>query len=402
MSNYRIHIPVLFGVEAATRDELYALGYDRDDVLVQDGLVILTCRDEDAAKAAVAKCNFWLRTAERVLFEIASFSAKTFDELYFSAKQIAWERYLDFGKAILVNGYSRKSQLYGVPAIQRTLKKTIVDRMLAQHGNTGGYLREDKRLGEIDVRFAIVEDQITIMLDTSGEGLHKRGYRPLRHEAPLRETLAAAILHYSFFLRNRAHGEGLFDPMCGSGTFLIEAALMLKNDAPGLRRHFAAERMQYFGVTHFDREREYAKLARVDGPTGVLFGADISNQAVQQTKDNAKRAGVAELIDVRRGSIADWSPDKLFAATHLNRLLVVTNPPYGERLTTPEEASKLLKLLGHMTGDGSGQRAPGLRVSILSPDEQFERTFGERSDKKRKLYNGMIRCTLHQYFKHAR
>lgn len=402
MSDYRIHIPVLFGVEAATRDELYALDFERDNVLVQDGLLVLTCADEDAAKAAVAKCNFWLRTAERVLFEIASFPAKTFDDLFYGAKQIAWERYLDFGKAILVNGYSRKSQLFGVPAIQRTIKKTIVDRMLAAHGNAGGHLREDKRVGEIDVRFAVVDDHITIMLDTSGEGLHKRGYRPLRHEAPLRETLAAAILHYCFFLRNQANGEGLFDPMCGSGTFLIEAALMLKNDAPGLRRHFAAERMQYFGVAHFDREREHAKLARNEGTQGVLFGADISSQAVQQTKDNAKRAGVAELIEVRRGSIADWTPAKLFAATRLTRLLVVTNPPYGERLTTPEEASQLLKQLGQMTGDGHGHRAAGLRVCIMSPDEQFERVFGERSDKKRKLYNGMIRCTLHQYFKHAR
>ena len=394
-----IHLPVLFGLEACTRDELYALGFESGQVTVSDGLVLLRLASEDLAKDAVATLNFRLRTAERVLYEVASFDATTFDDLFFQAEALPWERWLDLGFEILVNGYSRQSALFGVPSIQRTLKKAIVNRLLTARGNKNGRVREDRRTGQIEVRFALVNNRATLLLDTSGEGLHKRGYRPLRHEAPLRETLAAAILHYSFFLRNQAKGEGLFDPMCGSGTFPIEAALMLKNEAPGLHRHFAAERMQFFGVSRFDRAREFAKSAIVEAPAGFLFGSDISGDAIRQAKDNAKRAGVADLITFHRGDMTDLTVERMKEITGLSRLLLVANPPYGERLTTPEHAGRLVEALGRLAGRRGGREYDGLRVSVLSPHERFEMLFGAKADKRRKLYNGMIRCTLYHYFR---
>lgn len=393
----RLHLPVLFGIEAAARDELFALGCTRDQVVVNDGLVTLTLPDEEAAKDAVASLNFRLRTVERVLYEVASFEARTFDELFDRAGRLPWERWLDFGYEILVNGYSRQSDLFGVPAMQRTIKKAIVNRLAEARGSRSGHVREDRRAGQIDVRFAMVKNRLSLMLDTSGEGLHKRGYRPLRHEAPLRETLAAAILTYSHFRRNQADGEALYDPLCGSGTFLIEAALLLKNDAPGLRRHFAAERMAFFGVPRFDRAREAAKRERVDGPTGFLYGSDISGQAIRQAKENAERAGVAAMITFFRADVNAQDMVNMRERTGRDRFLLVTNPPYGERLLDPAQATALIGELGRLARPAQ----PGLRLraSILSPHESFESVFGAAADKRRKLYNGMIRCTMYHYFR---
>ena len=400
MNQWRIHLPVLFGIEAAAGDELVALGYPKAAITRENGVVTLTLDSEEEAKDAVARLNYRLRTVERVLYEVATFPATTFDELFERAQQVPWERWLDHGYQIVVNGYSRKSALFGVPAIQRTLKKAIVTRLAAARGIESGHIREDRRVGRIEVRFAIISDRLTLLLETSGDGLHKRGYRPLRHEAPIRETLAAAMLHYSFFLRHVENNEGVYDPFCGSGTFLIEAAMMLANIAPGVKRHFAAERMAYFGKPRFDRERELAKREQIPGLENRLFGSDLSGEVIGQARANAARAGVDHLISFRRADIDDLTSEKLQEITGLDRLLLITNPPYGERLSDHQTAKRMIASLGRLADADSQGIAPGLRVSVLSPDEQFESIFGAAADKKRKLYNGMIRCNMYHYFKY--
>lgn len=399
LTKWLLHVPVMFGLEAATGDELIELGYSPESIHRENGLVSLRLHTEEEAKDAVAHLNYWLYTAERVLYEIASFPVKTFDELYLGTKKVPWEIWLDAGFEIVVNGHSRKSALFGVPAIQRTLKKAIVERLAAARGIKSGRIREDRRAGRIDVRFSIVQDKLTLMLDTSGEGLHKRGYRPLRHEAPIRETLAAAMLHYSFFLRNVARGEGLFDPLCGSGTFLIEAAMQLSKRAPGVKRHFSAERMAFFGKSRFDRERERTKRQMIEAPAHRLFGSDISRDAIAQAKENAVRAGVDHLVSFQRQDLNDLTLTEVKAKTGLDRVLLITNPPYGERLADPKTAENIVRSLGRLLGASNQGIAQGARASILSPDESFESLFGARADKKRKLYNGMIRCNMYHYFK---
>ena len=237
-------------------------------------------------------------------------------------------------------------------------------------------------------------------VDTSGDGLHKRGYRPLQVPAPLRETLASAILKLSFLEREAARGEGLLDPCCGSGTFLIEAAEILRGMAPGLKRHFAGEKLQIMGQAVFDREREYARsLLHEEEQQLCLIGQDISEDALHAAWQNAVRAGVEDCIQWRHADLRQLRRAELLAASPQRRLLVVANPPYGERLLSPEAARKLLNSLGQLLLP-QGQLAEGFRFSLLSSDPHSEEMLGARSDKRRKLYNGMIKCNLYHYFRH--
>ena len=242
------------------------------------------------------------------------------------------------------------------------------------------------------------------MLDSSGDGLHKRGYRPLHVEAPIRETLAAAILEISLWRRNAAHGEALFDPFCGSGTFLIEAAMMLSQRAPGLNRHFAAEQFSLVGSSAFDRQRELAKreILDFDSTWPSIGGSDLSDRALVSASNNAKRAGVASMIKLQKRDVRSWKWSMVTSWLDASSVLCVSNPPYGERLLTPEEATDLLKALSCIAFEPPGRLRTGVRLSVITSDEFAEVTLGARADKKRKLYNGRIRCDLYHYFKQSR
>lgn len=397
---FTILIPTLFGLEAAVRDECLAAGFAPARIAAADGQVDIFSDSPEEARQAVARLNLRLRCGERVLLELARFPAADFDQLFDGARQIPWEDFLDAGLAIHIKAYSRKSQLTALPSIQRVLKKAIVERLQKARGLAAeDHLPEDPRLGTLQLHAALVDDQLSLALDSSGEPLHKRGYRPAGSAAPLRETLAAAMLHYSFYERERAHDEVLLDPFCGSGTILIEAALIARHQAPGLARSFAGEKLQILGKELFAEEREAARAEIVSLPSDALaFGQDIDGKVLHLAAANARRAGVADWLRFRRADIERAALPDCYQWTGHERLLLVTNPPYGERLGDPAEALHLLRVLGRLALP-RGQRAKGLRLSLISPLRQSEAALGLRADKKRKLYNGGIRCTFLHYFR---
>ena len=281
-------------------------------------------------------------------------------------------------------------------------EKAIVSRLLTARGLApDSRLPEDPAIGLVRVQFGIVADQVSIMVDTSGDGLHKRGYRPLQHEAPIKETLAAAMIMVSRF--EPFSDEAFVDPCCGSGTLPIEAALMAFGIAPGLNRPFAGEHWPVIGPEPFRLAREEA-MARMDltpPEMPFIFGSDISPQAVEIARTNAKRAGVESLVRFRTADMTRLNPAELRQWTGHPRQLIVCNPPYGERLLDLEQAEALYESIGANFLD-NGMARPGIRLSVITPHEQFEKIAGGYADKRRKLYNGMIRCTLFHYFKQRR
>lgn len=399
----KIIVTTLFGIEALTADELAELGYDHSQFAVTDGQIALDPGNQMAGAARmVARLNVFLGTAERVLLQMAAFPALDFETLFESTRRLPWEEWLPEGFAFHVNGYSRKSKLFGISACQSLIKKAIVNRLLAaRHLPEGSQVAENPALGLIRVQFAIVADQVGIMIDTSGEGLHKRGYRPLQHEAPIKETLAAAILRVSRF--RPFSDEALLDPLCGSGTIPIEAALMAGKAAPGMNRPFAGEQWPLIGAEVFRQAREEA-MARLDRQVPAqpfIFGSDLSQQAVDIARANARRAGVADWIRFRQADVTSLKVGELPVLTGFQRHLVICNPPYGERMLDSRQAEQLYADLSGVFLE-NGQARPGIRLSLITPDESFERIAGGSADKRRKLYNGMIKCTLYHYFRQRR
>ena len=370
----KIIMTTLFGIEAVTAGELADLGFDRDQITVTDGQLALEAGDAQAQVAqTVARLNIHLATAERVLLQMASFPAITFDALFDAVRVLPWEDWLPAGYAFHVNGYSRQSRLFGVPACQSLIKKAIVDRLLfAWHLAPDSRLPEDRSQGLIRIQFAIVADKVSLMIDTSGDGLHKRGYRPLQHEAPIKETLAAAIIRLA---RYKPSGdEALMDPMCGSGTFPIEAALLASGLAPGLNRPFAAEQWPWIGREVFDRTRAQArdKVNRevISSDRAFIFGSDLSDQAVATARANAQRAGVSSLIHFSQADIHDLKAAALSKTTGYERHLIVCNPPYGERLLDPAQAERLYQGLSKAFLD-RGMTRPGIRFYVITPGRTF-------------------------------
>ncbi|MDD2533088.1 MAG: class I SAM-dependent RNA methyltransferase [Eubacteriales bacterium] len=392
-----IIMTTLFGLESLVAEELRDLGYDPSQISVSDGQVVL---DAGAGAAlAVARLNLNLRTAERVLIQLATYEAKDFDTLFEQAKKLPWEDWIDRNYAFHVNGYSRKSALFGIPACQSLIKKAIVTRLASAYKLApGSQIREDQNLGLIRIQFGIVKDNVTIMVDTSGDGLHKRGYRPLRHEAPLKETLAAALIRLSMFRANSP--EALFDPFCGSGTIPIEAALIARNVAPGLKRTFAGERWSLIGTQAFAEARKEARdLIRPATDSGIyIFGSDIAPQAIAVAAENARMAGVGEMISWKTQDISQLRLDELKTWTNHEKLLIIGNPPYGERLLNLEAAQAIYRSTCDLLIP-DGALAEGIRMTLITPDEEFEPIAGRPADKRRKLYNGMIRCMMYHYFK---
>jgi putative N6-adenine-specific DNA methylase len=401
----KVIVTTLMGVESLVGEELRGLGYPAGSIAVQNARVVLDAGD--AYATACARVNLWTRYGERVLLEFGQAPAPDFDALFDATRALPWEDWIAPGQVILVDGYSRNSALFGVSACQSIIKKAIVGRLASVRGaGPGGRIEEDPARGTVPVRFGIVDDIVSFMADTSGAGLHKRGYRPLRNVAPIRETLAAALVRLSLW--NPQGGEALVDPFCGSGTIPIEAAMAARRMAPGRARSFGAENWHVIGPAVFASVREEAAdiESRHRTLSPPLYGSDIDRAMAALSAENANRAGVGDTIRFYTAdAVAGDGPHGLDRArldreTGTNRRLVVTNPPYGERLMDPETARAVQLGIGAACFPG-GQLRDDLRLTVLSPDETFERTVGCRADKRRKLYNGMIKCTMYHYHRHG-
>ena len=362
----RFTVPCLFGLEGLAADELRRLGMG--DVTADNGRVSF-CGDE----RAIAAANLNLRTGERVLIELGSFDAQSFDALFEGTKALPWERFIPKDAAFPVTGYSLNSKLASVPDCQKIIKKAIVERLKGKYR-----LQWFQETGEtVQIRFSLMKDHASLCLDTSGEGLHKRGYRPAHNAAPLRETLAAAMVNLA-----RYRGKGDFvDPFCGSGTIPIEAALIARNQAPGLNRRFAAMDWRALDPKIWERAKEEARAKEFHGAYSIL-GSDIDPKAIAIARRNAERAGVDGIVRFE-------TADAMAFSRATERGVIVTNPPYGERILEKQEAEALYAGFGAALA-----RCPGWQLYLLSSHTEFERSFGRRADKKRKLYNGMIKCDL--------
>ena len=365
----------LFGLEGLLGEEIDALGLKRLSTI--DGRVTFEGKREDLARA-----NIFLRYAERVYIKVGEVNTGTnepFEALFEGVKAMPFEAYIGAEDGFVVNGHAVKSRLTSIPACQRIVQKAIAARLGEKYHKSWF---EGTRC-VFSVEFFILSDIATLMIETSGAPLHKRGYRPQSNAAPLRETLAAALCKLA-----RPREDVLFwDPMCGSGTIPIEAALLMTDTAPGLNRSFAAEKFPFIPASDFEKAREEANGRVKKDCAFECYASDIDPACVMLTRDNIRRAGMGKYIKA-------FERDALGITTGGRRGTIVCNPPYGERLSTPEECARLYKRMGeHFATLDAWQ------IYIICSDENFERLYGRRADKVRKLYNGMIRCNYYQFFK---
>lgn len=364
--------PCLFGVESIAADEFRRMGFE--DVITENGRVKL-----QGDLNMLARANICSRFAERIMINVGEFSAVTFTELFEGVKALPWENYIGREDAFPVNGWSIDSQLFSIPDCQSIIKKAIVERLKLRYS----VLRFPETGPEYKVRFSIHKNSVTVMIDTSGEGLHKRGYRRNSNDAPLKETLGAAMCDLARIYPDTQ----IYDPFCGSGTLLIEAALMATKNAPGLRRYFAAERFGFIPQNVWREERTRAQDNILHNIEFRAHGFDTDENAVRLTLENAKKAGVEKYVTASVADVRDFTlPEE--------RCLVITNPPYGERLLDVKAAEELYCVMGKRFKEGFGRK-----YYIISPHDEFEKFFGRPADKRRKLYNGMIKCQLFMYFK---
>lgn len=370
MAKIELIATTLLGVESIVAKEIRKLGYK--DVTVEDGRVTFV-----GDEAAVCRANLWLRCAERVLIKIGEFKAETFDELFEGTKALPWADWLPADAEFPVNGYSLRSKLFSIPDCQAIIKKAIVESMKKK------YKREwfEENGAQYKIHFGMIKDKVTLMIDTSGPSLHKRGYREISIEAPLRETLAAAMIEISRWKPDMP----FLDPFCGSGTIPIEAAMMATNTAPGINRNFTAENWERVPEKLWSSAREEASsLMKADSSPNIM-GSDIDGQAVKLSRENAKKAGMDKYISFKRTDMRD-----IFLRD--DNGFIICNPPYGERMGEKDEVEELYKDMGMVF-----RNFDGWSYYILSAHEEFEKLFGRKADKKRKLYNGMIKCYLYQY-----
>ena len=368
----RLVATCLFGLEKLLGAEIDALGLEREETM--DGRVTFFGELSDIPRA-----NIHLRCAEHVFILLGRFPATTFDQLFEGVRALPWEEWIGKLDAFPVKGHAIKSKLFSVPDCQSIVKKAIVSRLSEQYGVKWFAETEAK----YQIEFFIFKDVASLMIDTSGIPLHKRGYRPASGAAPLRETLAAALA-----LTARPREDVLFwDPMCGSGTIAIEAAMILANRAPGLGRTFAAEAFPQIKASLWKDVREAAEATTKKDASFEIYASDIDENILDVVYENALRAGVEEYMNI-------FQADARKIQKLDRRGTVVCNPPYGERLMTPAEAEQLYRDMGRAF---SGL-APW-QIYIITSHPQFERLYGQKADKVRKLYNGMIPCFLYQYFK---
>jgi putative N6-adenine-specific DNA methylase len=363
-------VPCLFGLESFVADEIRNLGYKAAS---ENGRVRFY-GDMEAA----ARVNMWMRCGERVLLLMGEFEAKTFSQLFEGTKAIEWENLIPKNGAFPVKGHSLNSVLFSIPDCQAIIKKAVVERLKSKY-NINWF---EERGPKYQIQFSIMKDKVNIMVDMSGEGLHKRGYRKEANDAPLRETLAAAMVKISRY----GKGMPLLDPMCGSGTIVIEAAMQAANIAPGLNRTFTFTSWDNIYADMVNSIRQEAREGIIKDKQEIL-GSDISPKWVSLAAHNAAKAKVENYIKFTVCDVADQGEDG-------GTGIIITNPPYGERLLELASARELYKVLG-----GLSRKRPYWKIYILTSDESFEKYFGQKADKKRKLYNGMIKCDLYQYFR---
>ncbi|MCD1259023.1 class I SAM-dependent RNA methyltransferase [Paenibacillus athensensis] len=360
------------GLEAVVAREIRELGYA--DATVENGRVVFK-----ADPLAIARANLWLRTADRVLVLMGQFTARTFDELFEGTRALDWPEWLPEDAEFPVQGRSHKSQLSSVPACQGIVKKAIVEKMKLRYG-TEWFAEQGPRYV---IEVALLNDIATLTIDTTGPSLHKRGYRKLVTEAPLKETMAAAMVLLSRWRADRP----LYDPFCGSGTIPIEAAMIGWNIAPGLRRSFPSEAWDNVVPPElWEAARDEAYDAVRDDVPLDIVGSDIDAKAIDVALAAAKAAGLSKQFALRVEPVAKARPIG-------ENGCLITNPPYGERLGDSREVEQALRQLGSITG-----QLPTWSVFILSPSRQLEHYMARRADKKRKLFNGRIECNLYQYW----
>ncbi|MGP4060040.1 THUMP domain-containing class I SAM-dependent RNA methyltransferase [Halobacillus sp. H74] len=365
------------GLEAIVGKEVKALGYE--DVQVENGRVFF-----EADVSAIPRANLWLRTADRVKLQVGRFKATSFDQLFEQTKALPWEDFIAEEGEFPVVGKSVKSKLYSVPDCQSIVKKAIVERLKVKHGATS-WLKETGALHRVEV--AIHKDEALLTLDTSGSGLHKRGYRVGQGEAPLKETLAAALVQ----ITNWHPDHPFVDPFCGSGTIAIEAALIGQNIAPGFNREFASEDWHFIPQQAWeDAFQEAEEAANYDQPLNIV-GSDIDPELIDISKKNAMEAGLGDLISWKQMQISDFNPKQ-------DNGYVVSNPPYGERMGEREEVEQMYRDLGTIMRDH-----PSWSIYVLTSHEGFEKLYGKPATKRRKLFNGFIKTDYYQYFgKHVK
>ena len=369
---YTLVAPCFFGVEKMLNREIQNLGYEI--IKTEDGRV--TYKTDEYG---IAKSNIYLRCAERIHLKVAEFEARSFDELFEGTKRINWAKYIPFGAQFPVSKASSiKSKLYSTPDIQSIVKKAVVESLKKSYLEDG-MLKEDKEKYPIYV--FIHKDKVTLTIDTSGTALHKRGYREKANKAPIRETLAAAIME----LVPWRPGRTLVDPMCGSGTLLIEAAMKGINMAPGLNREFISESWRTMDKKiWWDVRREaYANIN--EDIEFKIYGYDIDEEALEIARENAEIAGVADYIEFNYGDATEFSSKEEYG-------FIVTNPPYGERLEDTDTVKMLYKQLGY-----TFRKLKNWSYYLITSYEDFENEFGEEATKRRKLYNGMLKSNLYQY-----
>lgn len=363
--------PCLLGLEGLVANELKFM--DAENVKAENGRVVF-----QGDYNILARANICSRYSERILILLGEFNAYSFEELFQRVKNIPWEKFIGKTDAFPVKGRSLSSQLKSVPDCQKIIKKAVVERL--KQAYMLPWFEETGPLHQI--QFLILKDKVSVMLDTSGAGLHKRGYRGVSNEAPIKETLAAAMVDLSRVRSNHT----VIDPMCGSGTIVIEAAMKALNIAPGSKRYFAGEQWSQIPKQVWQQERQRAKSLENTNCDFQGFGYDIDSESLAIALDNAKKAGVQDRVTFQKRDISEFKQE-------FQRGSVITNPPYGERLLDVTQAEELYKTMGEKFTP-----APGWSYTIISPDDDFEQCFGAKAKKRRKLYNGMLKCQVYMYY----
>ena len=372
MQKQRFAAPCLLGLEGLVADELRRM--DIPEVEAQNGRVLFSGDD-----TIMARANIRSRYAERILLEVGSFEARSFDQLFEATKALPWENYIGSLDAFPVKGSCLNSTLHSEPDCQKIIKKAVVERLKSVYHKA--WFDETGSVNQI--QFLIMKNNVSLCLNTSGAGLHKRGYRNTSLIAPIKETLAAAMAD----LAHVRPDSTVYDPCCGSGTILIEAAYKALNVAPGFRRRFACEKWGWVAPDTFENERA-AALQNIRKDTAFCgIGSDIDSEAAALTELNAKKASVGKRIKADVCDIRNFEPKTESG-------IVICNPPYGERMLDFKTAREIYKIMGQKF-----ERRDGFSYYIISPDEEFEQVFGRPADKRRKLYNGMLKCQMYMYFK---
>ncbi|SCG84251.1 UPF0020 protein [Proteiniborus sp. DW1] len=371
MANIQLIATSTFGLEAVVKREVEQLGYK--NITVENGKVTF-----NSDESGIPKANLWLRTADRILLKMGEFKALSFEELFQGTKALPWDEWITEDGEFTVTGKSVNSRLFSVSDCQAIVKKAVVEKLKEKYKTE--WFKEDGPKYTIQV--SILKDIATLTIDTSGEGLHKRGYRIQNVEAPIKETLAAAIVSLSYWNSGRI----LLDPFCGSGTIPIEAAMIGKNIAPGLQRSFASEEWPRIGEALWKEARKEAfKVIKQDLDLKI-YASDINPKAVEAAKENAYEAGVDDCI--------------IFEVKDMSKIdikgeygVIICNPPYGERLGEKGEVEELYRIMGKVF-----KKLDTWSVYVITSNEDFEKLYGKRADRKRKLFNGRIKVDYYQYY----